>query len=73
MRQERPRRKAHRAPSARIDTVGRPDIDQFAAVMYREDLAKGFVVAFSYTSDALRDIDRFLPPERQGHHRPDRH
>ena len=42
------------------DKVGRPDIDSFEAVMTREDRTKGFFVAFDYTSDALREIDRFF-------------
>jgi len=42
------------------DKVGRPDIDAFEAVMTREDRTKGFFVAFDYTSDALREIDRFF-------------
>ena len=28
--------------------------------MTREDRTKGFFVAFDYTSDALREIDRFF-------------
>jgi hypothetical protein len=42
------------------DKVGRPDIDQFEAVMAREDRTKGFFVAFDYTDDALREIDAFF-------------
>ena len=42
------------------DKVGRPDIDAFEAVMTREDREKGFFVSFDYTSDALREIDRFF-------------
>ena len=42
------------------DGVGRPDIDAFEAVMTPEDRTKGFFVAFDYTSDALREIDRFF-------------
>jgi DNA modification methylase len=34
------------------DKVGRPDIDQFEAVMEREDRARGFFVAFGFSSDA---------------------
>ena len=40
--------------------MGRPDIDAFEAVMMREERSKGFFVAFDYTSDALREIDRFF-------------
>jgi len=37
------------------DKVGRPDIDQFEAVMTREDRQRGFFVAFGYTADGERD------------------
>ena len=40
--------------------VGRPDIDNFEAVMTREDRTKGFFVAFDFSSDALREIDAFF-------------
>lgn len=39
--------------------VGRPGIHSFEAVMPREDRAKGFVVAFSYTSDAEAEAAAF--------------
>ena len=42
------------------DKVGRPDVDQFEAVMTREDRTKGFFIAFDYSSDALTEIDRFF-------------
>ncbi len=42
------------------DKVGRPDVDSFEAVMTREDRTKGFLVAFDYTRDALREIDGFF-------------
>ena len=42
------------------DKVGRPDIDAFEAVMSREQREKGFFVAFDYSDDALREIDRFF-------------
>src|SRR5208283_1167343 len=35
------------------DKAGRPDIDQFEAMMAREDRQKGYFVSFDYTSDAL--------------------
>jgi len=41
------------------DRVGRPDIDQFEAVMAREDRQRGFVVAFGYTSDAESEAAAF--------------
>ena len=39
--------------------VGRPDIDQFEAVMEREDRQRGFFVAFGYSSDAERECSAF--------------
>ena len=42
------------------DKVGRPDVDQFEAVMMREERNKGFFIAFDYSSDALTEIDRFF-------------
>jgi site-specific DNA-methyltransferase (adenine-specific) len=42
------------------DKVGRPDIDQFEAVMIREKRAIGFFIAFDYTSDALTEISEFF-------------
>jgi DNA modification methylase len=41
------------------DKAGRPDIDSFEAVMIRENRQKGFVVAFDFTSDAVREVRRF--------------
>jgi DNA modification methylase len=40
--------------------VGRPDIDQFEAVMTRERRDKGFFVGFDFTSDALQEVDAFF-------------
>jgi DNA modification methylase len=42
------------------DKVGRPDIDSFETAMRRSRREKGFFVAFDYTEDALREIDRFF-------------
>jgi len=42
------------------DKVGRPDIDAFQTAMRRSKREKGFFVAFDYTDDALREIDRFF-------------
>jgi DNA modification methylase len=42
------------------DKVGRPDIDQFEAVMTRENRTKGFFVSFDFTSDALTEIGSFF-------------
>lgn len=42
------------------DRVGRPDIDQFEAVMAREDRARGFFVAFGYSSDAEHEAAAFF-------------
>lgn len=41
------------------DRVGRPDIDQFEAVMEREDRHRGFYVAFGYSSDAEAECNSF--------------
>ena len=42
------------------DKAGRPDIDQFEAAMMRADRAKGFFVAFDFSSDATHEIGRFF-------------
>ncbi len=42
-----------------VEKVGRPDIDQFEAVMEREDRQRGFFVAFGYTVDAERECAAF--------------
>lgn len=42
------------------DKAGRPDIDSFEAVMYREDRTKGFFVSFAYTADAETEIRAFM-------------
>jgi hypothetical protein len=45
------------------DRVGRPDIDAFETALRRARREKGFVVAFDFSSDALREIDRFFKEE----------
>jgi DNA modification methylase len=42
------------------DRVGRPDIDSFETAMRRAKREKGFFVAFDYSDEALREIDRFF-------------
>ena len=42
-----------------VDKVGRPDIDQFAHVMDREDRPRGFFVAFGFSSDAEQEAANF--------------
>ncbi len=42
------------------DKVGRPEVDQFETAMRRQGREKGFFVAFGYSSDALKEIDRVL-------------
>jgi hypothetical protein len=42
------------------DKAGRPDIDAFEAAMMRADRAKGFFVAFDFSEDATREIQRFF-------------
>ena len=39
--------------------AGRPDLDPFEAAMMRADWAKGFFVAFDFSSDATREIGLF--------------
>jgi hypothetical protein len=46
------------------EKVGRPDIDQFEAVMMRENRKKGFFIGFDYTLDSRQEIRRFR--ERSG-------
>lgn len=41
------------------DKVGRPAVDQFEAVMAREDRQRGFFVAFGYTQDAADECAAF--------------
>ena len=41
------------------DKVGRPDIDQFEAVMEREERQRGFFIAFGYSADAQRECSAF--------------
>jgi len=41
------------------EKVGRPDVDQFEAVMMREDRQRGFFVSFGFTSDALAECNAF--------------
>ena len=47
------------------DKVGRPDIDAFETALRRAKCEKGFFVSFDYTSDALREIDRFFREEHR--------
>jgi len=42
-----------------VDKVGRPDIDQFEAVMERENRQRGFFVAFGFSSDAVNECAAF--------------
>lgn len=46
------------------DRVGRPEIDAFETALRRSRRDKGFFVAFDYSADALREIDRFFREER---------
>jgi len=41
------------------DKVGRPDIDQFEAVMEREDRQRGFFVSFDFSNDAEQEAAAF--------------
>lgn len=47
------------------DKVGRPDIDAFETAMRRAKCDKGFFVSFDYSSDAMREIDRFFREEHR--------
>lgn len=47
------------------DKAGRPDIDAFETAMRRAKCEKGYFVSFGYTSDALREIDRFFREEHR--------
>jgi len=47
------------------DKTGRPDMDAFETAMRRAKCEKGFFVSFDYTSDALREIDRFFREEHR--------
>ena len=42
------------------EKVGRPEIDNFEAVMARNDRTQGFFVAFDYSQDALSEIQAFM-------------
>lgn len=42
------------------DKVGRPEVDQFETAMRRQGRDKGFFVAFGYSSDAMKEIDRVM-------------
>ena len=42
-----------------MDKVGRPAVDQFEAVMTREDRQRGFFVAFGYSADAVAECSAF--------------
>lgn len=47
------------------DAVGRPDIDLFLAAMTRENKAKGFIVAFSFSSRSHIEAARILRDDRR--------
>ena len=47
------------------DKAGRPDIDSFEAVMVRERRTLGYFVAFDFTSDAAREVRRFMAAEKR--------
>jgi hypothetical protein len=42
------------------DKVGRPEVDQFETAMRRQGREKGFFVAFGYSSDALKEMERVM-------------
>ena len=43
-----------------VDKTGRPDIDNFEAVMARENRDRGFFVSFGYTADAETEVASFF-------------
>jgi hypothetical protein len=49
-----------RDPRPSADSPLFPSADAFEAMMMREECAKGFVVAFDYSSDAKTEISRFF-------------
>jgi len=40
------------------EKAGRPDVDQFAHAMHRDNRQRGFMVAFSFSSDAFAECAR---------------
>jgi hypothetical protein len=46
------------------DKAGRQDIDMFETAMRRAGRKKGFFVAFGFTSDATKEIQRFFTEEQ---------
>lgn len=42
------------------DRLGRPDVDKFEAVLMRESRTRGYMVAFSFSLDAIREMDAFF-------------
>ena len=47
------------------DKAGRPDIDAFETAMRRAKCEKGFFASFDFSSDALREIQRFFVEEQR--------
>ncbi len=47
------------------DKAGRPDVDAFETAMRRAKCEKGFFVSFDYSSDAMREIERFFKEEHR--------
>ena len=41
-----------------VDRAGRPDIDSFETAMRRDKRLKGYFIAFGFSSDAIREIQR---------------
>ena len=41
-----------------VDRAGRPDIDAFQTAMRRDKRSRGYVVAFGFSSDAIKEIKR---------------
>ena len=47
-----------------MEKVGRPDIDQFAHAMHREERYRGFFVAFSFSADAEAEAARIYKTDK---------
>jgi DNA modification methylase len=42
------------------DKAGRPDVDKFEAVLMRENRTRGYFVAFSFSADAISEMNAFF-------------
>jgi hypothetical protein len=49
-----------------VDTVGRPEIDEFYAAMKRQKRDKGFFISFGFSSGALKEMKRLHDDPHDG-------